>query len=136
MGLQYKNEHGDCPITLTVPGSGVRGYLVTKCVVENDGSGPQEVIVAHDTVTLDDFWLAHNTGGADITTSPFTSGAIGGASFTGDSAEHWPTGVDRFVVIPRAKDVRKAAGVWIGPGESFTVTGTDCRASVTYLEEI
>lgn len=136
MGLQYKRVRGDCPITITVPNDGsVRGYLITKCVVANhDGSGPQTVVVAHDTVKLAEFQLAHALHQADY-------------AETGSGNRPASTGADTYFAEfignanvvsyePVAKDVRQAAGVWLAPGDTFQVTGTNCRGSVTYFEEI
>lgn len=135
MGLQYKNEHGDCPITLTVPASGVRGYLITKCVAANhDGTNMQLVTVAHDTVLLSSIYLAADNADeyAEVNTAvPF--GALG----DGYTERQVTFGAGAFAAaIPKTRDIRQAAGVWLAPGETLQVTGTNCRASVTYLEEV
>lgn len=136
MGLQYKNEHGDCPVTLNVPNDGsVRGWLVTKCVVENhDGTNMQGVSVTHDTVVLSSIYLAaDNTDEYAEVNSAVPFGALGD-----EYTERQITfGAGAFAAaIPRTRDIRQAAGVWLAPGDSFTVAGTNCRASVTFLEEI
>lgn len=136
MGLQYQNEHGDCPITLTVPNdASVKGWLITKCVVANhDSSGPQIVVVTHDTVKIAQFELAHalhqgSNYSQENGNRPSSTGADAYfAEFIGNS--------NVISYEPVTKDVRQAAGLWLAPGDTFQVTGTNCRASVSYLEEI
>lgn len=134
MGLQYKNEHGDCPITLTVPNDGsVKGWLVTKCVAANhDASAFQVVTVTHDTVKLAQIGLAQNNN----TVYTETNGSKP-ASGWGDGYTEYDIGSAKVDSLsPVTRDIRQAAGVWLAPGDTFQVAGTNCRASVTYMEEI
>lgn len=136
MGLQYQRVRGDCPITITVPNDGsVRGYLITKCVVANQGGGSaaQGVTVTHDTVQLASLYLAPVNG--DNLTS-----INGAALYGGFGNQYFEKEIDgggaTVSILPKTKDIREAAGVWLAPGDVFMVAGTGCKGSVSYFEEI
>lgn len=138
MGLQYQNEHGDCPITLTVPNdASVKGWLITKCVVANQGGDGaiRGVTVTHDTVELASFYLAA-ANDMDPPVSTANGSVVYGSFGQGYFEREIGGGGATVAVIPKTRDVREAAGVWLAPGDVLQVAGTNCRASVTYQEEI
>lgn len=136
MGLQYKNEHGDLPITLTVPNdASVKGYLVTNCVAANhDGSGIQQVTVDHDTVRLAQFLLAADN---DVTHAETGNGSVPYGAMGQSYFERERGGGGALIsVIPVTRKVIEALGTWLAPGDVFMMTGTNCRGSISYQEEI